>query len=156
MNDGTTDSTKSCPFCGVALKAGKYDNHVSRKCPRSPQAMAFRAKHGQPGSMGKFSGRPPNPGVGDGAAVPKKVRPTVVQVRSRLERLYRDLESAVSQPDNLELAKEFKAFYIYYVCEGRARGSGVLRAPALNADGTRSVSVKAWSGGLPSLGKKAK
>lgn len=152
MNDSGTDSTKPCPFCGVALKVWKYDNHVRKKCPSSPQAAAFRAKRGLQGTLGTQSSRP----FGAGATAPKKAPPAVVQVRSRLERLYRDLESAASQPDDLELAKEFKAFYIYYVCEGRARGSGLLRAPALNADGTRSVSVKAWSGGLPSLGKKAK
>ncbi|WP_407278961.1 hypothetical protein U5817_22945 [Aromatoleum evansii] len=75
-----------------------------------------------------------------------------VLVRSRLERLYRDLTSDTAIPDDVELSKVFKAFYTMYVWDGTGK-----KAPYRPiVDGESSVSIHTVSGGLPSLGKNSK
>ena len=77
-----------------------------------------------------------------------------VSVRARLERLFRDISSNLAVPDDEGLAREFKAFYTMYVWQ-RERIPAVRKSPP---EGARepSVSIHAVSGGLPSLGKRAK
>lgn len=80
----------------------------------------------------------------------------MVNLRFRLERLFRELEVSLNVPDDKDLAREFKAFYEYYVRRGPSKASSPRQSTTTNSDGNRSVSIKAVSGGLPSLGKKAK
>lgn len=141
--------TTNCQFCGCAVKPKKLGLHIQQKCPQSPEAITYRAT--QPKAL-----HPPK--VAKPAAVTKKrtAGPKVVQIRTRLERLFRELEHNANEPDDKDLANEFKAFYRMYVWQGDTRRSGARQSTALNSDGSRSLSIKAVSGGLPSLGKHAK
>jgi hypothetical protein len=106
---------------------------MSKRCPKSPTLIQEQIE----ARVEAFT-------------LDKKKR--TVLIRSRLERLYRDLNSDTAIPDDVELSRVFKAFYTMYVWDGTGR-----KAPYKPiVDGESSVSIHAVSGGLPSLGKHAK
>lgn len=113
-----------CPHCNCDVQSKRLSSHILRKCPKSPDAPSRKKNLAYTG--GKVA-----------SAKNKKA----ILIRSRLERLLKDLESKNRQPDDEELAKVFKSFYYMYVWKGNEAA-----APA----------VQIVSGGLPSLGKNAK
>lgn len=122
-----------CPYCKCSLREHRLNAHIAKKCPKSPTVIQERIE------------------ARVDASVQDRKRRTVL-IRSRLERLYRDLCSNTAIPDDDELAKVFKAFYTMYVWDGVRRTTPFRPI----VDGESSVSIHAISGGLPSLGKHAK
>lgn len=123
----------TCPYCRCTLNERRLNAHVSKRCPKAPGVILEKIE----ARVEAFS--------------QDKDKRTVL-VRSRLERLYRDLSSNTSIPDDVELSNVFKAFYTMYVWDGTR-----TKAPhKAIVDGEPSTSIHAVSGGLPSLGKHAK
>jgi hypothetical protein len=149
------DTTKECPFCGLPIKLQRWQSHVSARCPKSPAALKHRGSL-PPEVKRKFRAEKRPPEIGGSFRASTKQEPKIVQLRSRLGRLFRELEVSSNVPDDKDLAREFRAFYEYYVRLGPSRASSPRRSTITNSDGSRSVSIKAVSGGLPSLGKNAK
>ena len=123
----------TCPYCECTLSERRLSAHISKRCPKAPAVI-----------LEKIEARV--------EAFTQDQKRRTVLVRSRLERLYRDLSVNTAIPDDLELSKVFKAFYTMYVWDGTGR-----KAPHKPiVDGESSVSIHAVSGGLPSLGKHSK
>lgn len=132
-----TEEIVACPYCNCKIGANRLKQHTSRKCPKSPTAIKHKLLHAPKSA--------------------RIVRETKrVLVRSRLERLFRDLHGGSGKADDEELAKVFKAFYHMYVWQGEGRNFAASRKVAIGSDGEYAVSIHTVSGGLPSLGKRAK
>lgn len=129
MPDGMT----TCPYCKCPINERRLQAHTSKRCPKAPSVI-----------LEKIEARV--------EAFTQDRKKRTVLIRSRLERLYRELCSSSALPDDAGLAKEFKAFYTMYVWDGVGRNAP--HKPVV--DGESSVSIHAASGGLPSLGKRAK
>lgn len=128
-----TDGFTTCPYCKCTLSERRLNAHISKRCPKAPAVI-----------QEKIEARV--------EAFTLDTKKHTVLVRSRLERLYRDLNRNTAIPDDVELSKVFKAFYTMYVWDGTGK-----KAPYKPiVDGESSVSIHAVSGGLPSLGKHAK
>lgn len=128
-----TDGITTCPYCKCALSERRLNAHISKRCPKAPSVMEEKIE-----------------AKVEELTLERKKRS--VLVRSRLERLYRDLTNDTAIPDDFELSKVFKAFYTMYVWDGTGK-----KAPYRPiVDGESSVSIYAVSGGLPSLGKNSK
>lgn len=134
------DDTTLCPYCENKVKIRNLEKHQKKKCPKSPLVAARNTDAGSLADSNKAI----------------RAKPTHINVRSRLERLFRELEAELLPPDELGLAKEFKAFYEMYVRDGRSQRFRAARTFVVDDDGVRSESIRTFSGGLPSLGKRAK
>lgn len=132
------DNLVTCPYCNCPVSSRRLRMHTNERCPKSPRVI--RSKLQADTRM---------------AARARNAFKKTVLVRSRLDRLYRDLTSVSAAPDDHELAKVFVAFYTMYVWQ-REDSIAVPRDSSIDAFGERSTSIRAVSGGLPSLGKRAK
>lgn len=143
-----------CTYCECSVQQKNLDKHVRLRCPKAPEIVL--AARGPEKSTIKRSAK-------SAIAVQEEIEARVeafrqeskrnaVLVRGRLERLYKDLSSNTAVPDDPELAKLFKAFYTMYVWDGTLK-KGPHRSLV---DGEQSESIHAVSGGLPSLGKRAR
>lgn len=129
-----------CKYCGGKVRAYRLDLHMSKKCPKRPSLTPIDNAKQERSSTSRIA-----------AGLDKKVL-----VSSRLKRIYRDMNPDLSNVDDLQLAKLFKAFYTMYVWEGDGVDHAASRERRVNDDGELSTSLRAVSGGLPSLGKRAK
>jgi hypothetical protein len=134
----SVDALAECKYCGVSIRKYRLDLHIRKKCPKRPGRTIENGLNGVVGQS-------------QAAKTDKKVL-----VRSRLKRLYQDMSSDLSNVDDLQLAKLFKAFYTMYVWEGDGAQYAAARGRSVNHDGEVSTSLRTVSGGLPSLGKRAK
>ncbi|WP_152555792.1 hypothetical protein [Ferriphaselus sp. R-1] len=128
-----SDELAKCPYCNGVVSARRLKAHTTQRCPKAPVVI-----------QAKIEARV--------AASKIEQKKTTVLVRSRLERMYSDLCDQTKHPDDRELAKAFKTFYETCVVGG-------LRIPSRKSatiDGEESTSVRTVSGGLPSLGKRAR
>lgn len=134
------ESLVTCPHCSDTVAERNLGRHIKKRCKKSPAALGQHNK------------------TQLDTVKPKADRktPTVINVRARLEKLFRELESGALPPDEVGLAREFKAFYHMYVWQGDGHRINAARAIGMAADGTPSTSIRAVSGGLPSLGKNSR
>jgi hypothetical protein len=129
-----SDDMVTCQYCKCPVSSRKIQAHTSKRCP-SPKSPAGISKLKE--------------------ATPVKQGKKTILVRSRLERLHRDLSQGSAQPDDDGLAKEFEAFYSMFVWQGRKNVLAPRKA-RIDENGDISESIHTVSGGLPSLGKRAK
>lgn len=127
-------TTVVCQYCSQKVGEKRYERHIRTRCPESPEAKSRINKRKKAALLYKKKQEDEKRKAGS---------ERIVNIRSRLDRLYKDARNNPSAVDDRELAKVFITFYECYVYNERHR------APV---DGSSSVRVV--SGGLPSLGKR--
>lgn len=132
-----SDEIITCPYCKCQVSSRRLQLHTSNKCPKSPLVRESKLK-----------------AIEKALAIAKPMKKTIL-VRSRLDRLFRELLLDTAQPDDEELARMFRAFYTMYVWQGNGKVDAP-RSSAIDDNGERSFSIQSVSGGLPSLGRRAK
>jgi hypothetical protein len=131
-----------CPYCKSPVKQSRIASHVSSRCEKSP----LRVKNNS--EKAHYTFLEPLPESLEKS--PPKKKKSKINLRLRLDRIYEDLCKKGVTPDDPRLAEAFKLFY---------KNNRTMKSLADNPffdPSERSTSVRAVSGGLPSLGKRSK
>lgn len=149
----------TCSYCQSHVSARNLTYHVNNRCKKAEAVRTAAVKAAKLAK--KKKAKPPvragsvQPTLALVAPTPRPLKKRVL-VRSRLERLFRDLEQEHAEPDESSLANLFKSFYTVYVWKKDTTVHTLPGRREIDDDGNFRTSIRTVSGGLPSLGKRAK